>query len=240
MAEIDKNPKQITRLRVEDQKKLESISSRVSFYPSDTEEGYDQIIFDTSLDFEGEVLCNDNLYTYGPYGIIFNTYDVDGEIYRSGITYNTEGEEFIFTANEADGTTYEARLSPNAAESQILTNTNVKTVFGNSLYGGGNINLYKHYLDITASTSDGKTDHFLGVIQSSNGMNTTGDGTKLKELLKTPTGTSLTYECFTQGSTGNSYQLRVTSTGILRFIVVVNNTPQMYNATAVEDRVETL
>ena len=30
MAEIDKNPKQITRLRVEDQKNLESISRRVS------------------------------------------------------------------------------------------------------------------------------------------------------------------------------------------------------------------
>ena len=142
---MDKNPRQITRLRVEDQAKLEKLARVTGF-----DEGEDTPQFD-SLYVDGSLVAN-NLYLY-------ETIDFPGS---ASLKYSEEDSEFIFSNVETE---FSAHLPLSHAEEEILTDKNVKTLFGNqTLYGSGNIDLYRHQLQF----KDGKTLYFAEIISSSN------------------------------------------------------------------------
>ena len=125
---IDKNPRQITRLRVEDQVKLEKLASVTRFDEGDNTPRFNELYVD------GTVSAN-NLYAY-------ETIDFTGS---GTIKYNSNDAGFEFYNSETEFT---AHLHQVAAAEEILTDQNVKTLFGNSLYGTGNIDLYRHQLKV--------------------------------------------------------------------------------------------
>lgn len=208
---IDKNPRQITRLRVEDQAKLEKLASVTGF-----DEGDDTPQFDT-LYVDGSLVAN-NLYLY-------ETIDFPGS---ASLKYSEEDSEFIFSNSETE---FSAHLPLSHAEEEILTDKSVKTLFGNqSIVGSGNIDLYNHFIKITAGTFS-----WYGVIQSSNNLDTTGVGTKLQTLLKCKANEKHYYYVFASDD--------VAETGVLYWtgsVFQIKTLSDNYNVTAVEDKVETV
>ena len=94
---------------------------------------------------------------------------------------------FVYTL--PDGTeSYSAYLKLDKT-SNILTDKNTKTVFGKSLYGTGNIDLYVHYLEIT--TVDDVT--FYGFCYSSIKTSASGVGQGLTTLFKAPANQARNY-----------------------------------------------
>ena len=82
-------------------------------------------------------------------------------------------------------------------DSNILTDKNTKTLFGKSLYGNGNIDLYRHYLHIQGGASAAGLYDFYIVIQSSSNVDcssTSGATKKLRTLLKVSPATPRMYE----------------------------------------------
>lgn len=210
---IDKNPRQITRLRVEDQAKLEKLASVTGF-----DEGDDTPQFD-ALYVDGSLTAN-NLYLY-------ETIDFPGS---ASLKYSEEDSEFIFSNAETE---FSVHLPLSQAEEEILTDKSVKTLFGNqNIYGSGNIDLYKHYLELTAG---GKT--FRGVILSSNNLDCTGVGTKLITLLKCTPGETHYYEHFLDMTdTGSEYALYYNGS----ILQLTDGTSEPISITNVVDKPETV
>lgn len=121
----------------------------------------------------------------------------------------------------------------------FLSSSNVKTFFGNKSIikdpkhpEDNNIDLYKHYLELTAG---GKT--FRGVIQSSNNLDCTGVGTKLVTLLKCKAGQTHYYEHFLDMTdTGSEYALYYNGS----ILQLTDGTSDPINITNVVDKVETV
>ena len=141
---IDKNPRQITRLRVEDQKKLEDLATEV-VYNKNT----NTVEVGSNLSVNGVARL--------PHIVIDPTNDDTGV----DITFNTDNLynsqlKFFFMA---DGLTY--TLQANDGDGLIVTDNNIKTVFGKSILKDpeqpedNNINLYRHSLEI--KTADKNT-----------------------------------------------------------------------------------
>ena len=209
---IDKNPRQITRLRVEDQAKLEKLASVTGF-----DEGEDTPQFD-SLYVDGSLAAN-NLYLY-------ETIDFPGS---ASLKYSEEDSEFIFSNAETE---FSVHLPLSYAEEEILTDKSVKTLFGNqSIYGSGNIDLYNHFLSITTTGTV-----WYGVLTSSNNLDATGVGTKLTTLFKAVSGKEQTYITVVSqdGASGVLYW-----TGTI-WQVDGGGQDKLYNVTAVKDKVETV
>lgn len=161
---MDKNPRQITRLRVEDQKRLEELATEV-VYNKDT----NTTEIGTNLYVDGktklnclEVLNTDRLED----GITFNNGD------RNVMHIGFDGDTIIYfeTINEAGEYTDDVvTLTVNAGKGgqNILTNDNVKSLFGNqSIFGSGNIDLYRHQLE----AKDANDNYIYFNIISSNSL----------------------------------------------------------------------
>lgn len=210
---IDKNPRQITRLRVEDQAKLEKLASVTGF-----DEGEDTPQFD-SLYVDGSLVAN-NLYLY-------ETIDFPGS---ASLKYSEEDSEFIFSNAETE---FSAHLPLSHAEEEILTDKSVKTLFGNqSIVGTGNIDLYVHYIEIL--TDDDIT--FYGCAYSSIKTNASGVGQGLTTLFKAPANQARDYIPL-------SNLAEQASPGLLQWtgsIWKVGYSGADYNVVNVVDRVETI
>ncbi len=80
-------------------------------------------------------------------------------------------------------------ITQDSNRTEILTKDNTKTIFGNNLYGSGNIDLYKHRIRLTMQNPNDSEDTTEGefIIYSSSNIectSTSGATQKLKELLK--------------------------------------------------------
>lgn len=90
--------------------------------------------------------------------------------------YNNSGNTYTLTY---DRDTDQLRIEQ--ASETFISEDNVKTLFGNqSILGTGNIDLYRHWLQV--KNADGVYAHFEFI--SSSNINATGNGAKLKDLLK--------------------------------------------------------
>lgn len=122
-----------------------------------------------------------------------------------------------------------------------LTDQNTKSLFGNqSIYGEGNIDLYKHYLTINGRIDDNVESSFYIIIQSSSNVDcssTAGATQKLKTLLKASGSETKDYESGTNTDAG--YPCRLVYDGSSGILVITSN-GDIYNITSITDRVETI
>ena len=202
---MDKNPRQITRLRYLDAKNLEKFVKSISYdsntntFEIGTNLYVDGLIqnpyFILPSNGEGMKILNDTLISFYLAGENTDSIDILPQIDEGLIT---------FAANHRldDGSLESSEAHLNiiyAQNSDILTNQNVKTLFGNqSIYGSGNIDLYKHNVTIN-------NQYHCTIISSSNVdcTSTTGASQKLKELLKVNNNNQY-YESIYDDASGNS------------------------------------
>lgn len=106
----------------------------------------------------------------------FTIGNVDADtIYLTNL-YNNTGISYTITY---DSETDQLRIE--MTEENFLSEDNVRTLFGNqSIVGTGNIDLYRHWLQV--KNADGVYAYFEFI--SSSNINATGNGAKLKDLLK--------------------------------------------------------
>ena len=130
---MDKNPRQITRLRVEDQKKIEELATKV-VYNKDT----------NTTEVGSDLKINGDLYsTTYIYGYLYSI-EMDDS---SGIYFEKKTQDDGLINAVLD-------LSDENIDTQtILTDKNTKTVFGKSIRKDpeqpeDNIDLYRHSLEI--------------------------------------------------------------------------------------------
>lgn len=225
MANIDKNPRQITRLRVEDQKKLEKIAGDSEFLNDSLPHR-----LTTAL----EIVSERGFGLENSDAIFWMSNDYNDITIGS----NADGELVIDNGFDTYHLPYDSNPDREGITADIVTSDKLKTLFGNqSIYGNGNIDLYKHYLKITG-TGDGGTSSFYILVQSSSNVDcssTTGATQKLKDLLKVSGTQPIHYE----------YGVTIDATATCQLVwtgslLVVNYNTVNYNITKIEDRVETL
>lgn len=141
MTNIDKNPRQITRLRVEDQKKLEKIAGDSSF------DRISPYRLNTTLELvseKGVGLANSNA-----------SFWMSNDSNDILIGCNDDGELVITQGNDEHHLPYPDTQEGEREDiiDEIVTSSNLKTLFGNSLYGTGNIDLYRHQLKVKVGGS---------------------------------------------------------------------------------------
>lgn len=171
---------------------------------------------------------------------------VDGDLTIGG-TYITgqggrinieENYHFYFESKNGE-TSAQLELPSNVDFLNILTDQNTKTFFGNqSILGIGNIDLYKHYLNITAKSPGNTSSSCYICIYSSSNINctsSTGATQKLKDLLKI-SGTAERYYDSGMTGGGESACILYWSGQVLQVSVDTEN----YTITAIEDTVETI
>lgn len=218
---IDKNPRQITRLRVEDQAKLERIAGDSEFLYSSLPHR-----LTTALEIVSERgfgLENSDA-----------TFWLSNESNDTSIGCNDDGELIISNGFDEYHLPYDSNPDRGGIVAELVTSDKLKTLFGNqNIYGSGNIDLYKHYLEIVAA--NGKT--FRGIIMSSNNLDVTGVGTKLITLLKCKPGEQHYYEQFLEMTDTASVYTLFYNGSILQF---TDGTSDPVNVTNVKDKVETL
>lgn len=117
-----------------------------------------------------------------------------------------------------------------SVDADILTDKNTKTLFGNSLYGSGNIDLYVHYLSIIADNK-----FYYGVVYSSNNI-IASSPQKLTTLFKATPDTPL--DCITLSNIDTNTVGLLKWTGDIWMIQLAND--NFVNVTNVTDVVETL
>lgn len=134
-----------------------------------------------------------------------------------GTVYTSYGDEGgIPTIYHKDpGGTSIYKFPTNGQSQNVLTNKNVKTLFGNqSIFGSGNIDLYRHSVRAVENAEIPEYGHCdFNIISSKN--------LKIDSLtdLKTILGNTFRYPAFGQGG-GNSYLiLGITENGVLAYSV---------------------
>lgn len=142
-----------------------------------------------------------------------------------------DGELIISNGFDEYHLPYDSNPDRGGIVAELVTSDKLKTLFGNqNIYGSGNIDLYNHFIHITAGTFA-----WYGVIESSNNLDTTGVGTKLQTLLKCKANEPHYYHVFASDDVADTGILYWTGS-VFQIKTVTNN----YNVTAVEDKVETL
>lgn len=146
--------------------------------------------------------------------------------------YNNNGTSHTLSYNkETDQLTIES------VNETFISEDNVKTLFGNqSIIGAGNIDLYRHYLEVSDTNGDTANFEFI----SSSNINATGSDTKLKDLLKCSGVAESRYYCYGfKGSPSNAASLYWpgSATGVI-LLQIGNNTP--VSVATVKDVVETI
>ena len=119
MAQIDKNPRQITRLRVEDQKRLEDLATEV-VYNKDT----DTTEIGTSLDVKGDIIISGAGMIISPSACSLDLTD-GSAIYLNGSDVDNNYIEFIL-----DGTTQTALTNKNVFRHQLTLSSATNTYVG--------------------------------------------------------------------------------------------------------------
>lgn len=159
---MDKNPRQITRLRVEDQKRLEDLATEV-VYNEDT----NTTEIGGNLEVDGETKLNKlsvlNTDAFND-GIFFNNSHHNAQ--HIGVDNNTFYFEIVNEEGEFTEDYAELDIIQGRGDQYILTSGNTKTLFGNkNIYGTGNIDLYRHQL--TGSLLDNNVI-YMQIISSRN------------------------------------------------------------------------
>ena len=135
---IDKNPRQITRLRVEDQKKLEELATELT-YNSTT----NTVEVGKNLSVNGTILTNYNDEAF----VIVNENN-------SSLTFSFEQGNALVIKNENGTGIYCDEFGESGELYKVATSNNLKTVFGKSIMtdpdqpGNNNIDLYRHQLKV--------------------------------------------------------------------------------------------
>ena len=142
--------------------------------------------------------------------------------------------ELSFTHFDGQAITATATLKIDG-DCNILTNINVKTLFGNqSIYGSGNIDLYRHILKLGGTAASGQVMIFYGIIESPNNLKV--DSLQdLTTLTKALSGTSKIVATLANYSNGYS--------GILKWDGTIwkwSGAGGDVNITTIEDTVETI
>lgn len=253
---MDKNPRQITRLRYLDAKNLEKFVKSISYdsntntFEIGTNLYVDGLIQNSDFilpsNGEGMKILNDTLISFYLAGENTDSIDILPQIDEGLIT---------FAANHRldDGSLQSSEVHLNiiyAQNSDILTDQNVKTLFGNqSIYGSGNIDLYKHYLHIQAGVSGAGLYDFYILVQSSSNVNcssTDGATQKLKDLLKISGSTPRIYEtgvCGPVQSPSDEQNYSAHNPCALYWngsLLYVRNDTLDFTITLIEDKVETV
>jgi len=239
MAEIDKNPRQITRLRVEDQKKLEELATELT-YNSTT----NTVEVGKNLSVNGTILTNYN-----------NEAFVIVDENNSSLTFSFEQGNALVIKNENATGIYFDDFDETGEFYKGATSKNLKTVFGKSIMKDpeqpedNNIDLYKHYLHIQGGASGAGLYDFYIVIQSSSNVDcssTAGATKKLRTLLKVSPATPRMYETGVCGpvkspeETENYSAERSCALYWDGSLLYVRNALGDFEMTLIEDRVETL
>lgn len=221
---IDKNPRQITRLRIEDQNKLERIAGDSEFLsPKDLPHR-----LTTALEIVSErgfALENSNAQFW-----------MSNDSNDTAIGSNDDGELVISNGFDEYHLPYDSNPDRDGINANLVTSDKLKTLFGNqNIYGSGNIDLYKHYLTINVE-GDGLNYEVHILVQSSSNVDCSSESgatQKLKDLLKC-NSTERYYESgvAVEGPTGILYG---NSTLLKMKVEAVD-----YNITKIVDRVETL
>lgn len=192
---------------------------------------------DGKLEINDDTIFKGNLDAYNDSLLTFYQGNNAQSIYMAiSPLYDETKLAFLYNDGQAITTSIELDVSVN---SNILTDKNVKTLFGNhSLYGSGNIDLYKHYLKITGKKVGDITQTFYILVQSSSNTDCsseTGATQKLQTLLKASGTETKIYE---SGITSDcSAVCTLFWNGAILFIV---SDTERYNITSIDDRVETL
>ena len=186
---MDKNPRQITRLRYLDARNLEKFVNSLT-YESDTN------TFEIGTNLYVDGIATAQYFAFHDSG--------DGK-YLIQCNYENNQIEFL---NDVD--VYYVNLDM-SEQSDILTSNNTKTLFGNQSLlkdpqhpENNNIDLYKHYLHIQGGLSGSGIYDFYIVIQSSSNIDcssSSGATQKLKDLLKISGSTPRIYESGVCGQT---------------------------------------
>ena len=243
MTQIDKNPRQITRLRVKDQKKLEELATELT-YNSTT----NTVEVGSNLEVNGQAIFNADIKSYNGAGLFL--YDNVGDSENVNIWAGVSDKVlYIDYGNEGNPDLDVSVQIPLSSDSTVLTTSNTKTLFGNSLYGTGNIDLYKHYLHIQGGSSGAGLYDFYIVIQSSSNVDcssTSGATKKLRTLLKVSPAIPRMYETGVCGpvkmpeQTENYNAERPCALYWDGSLLYVRNGVADFEITLIEDKVETL
>lgn len=179
--------------------------------------------------------------------------DVDGNLYidtgliisgdsnNKGSSIDLSDPDYIYLNGVNDKEAYiEFDIFNNLGVQIGLTDKNTKTLFGNqSIYGSGNIDLYKHYLTINVEDEASNiTDTFNILVQSSSNVDcssATGETQKLKDLLKASGSSIRTYEYGHNNDFSSLGMLLWTGT-----ILCIAASGGELNIVKIVDRVETL
>lgn len=124
----------------------------------------------TNLYVDGNFSIQANLNTYGAIQSFndsslsfYQDNDIQSSYFDISPSFGQYELSFAHFDGQAITTTATLKIDGNC---NILTNINVKTLFGNqSIYGSGNIDLYVHYLSFTINSKI-----YYGVVYSSNNL----------------------------------------------------------------------
>ena len=218
---IDKNPRQITRLRVEDQKKLEELATELT-YNSTT----------NAFEIGTNLGVNGYLEAYNDSSLTFYQGN-NAQTPSMGVSPLFDANKLSFFYNDGQDIDLSIMLDV-SVEANILTDENTKTIFGKSIMKDpeqpeNNIDLYVHYLQIIADSK-----FYNGVVISSNNTAATGTGQGLTALFKAPADTSQQY--ITVSDIDHNVVGLLIWNGSIWSIQLAND--NFVNVTSVTDRVE--
>lgn len=243
---MDKNPRQITRLRYLDARNLEKFVNSLT-YESDTNtfEIGTNLYVDGKLEVDDDAIFRGNLDAYNDSALTFYQGD-NAHTAFMGMSpiFDQTVVSFLYEDGQAISTSIDLDVSVDA---HILTNKNVKTFFGNKSImkdpvhpENNNIDLYKHYLEFEVHVMSEPEEQGIYtcriLVQSSSNVDcssTTGDTQKLKDLLKCDE-TNKHYEI---GIADSSSFVQLYGNSILLY-VLVNGIAADINS--IKDRVETI
>lgn len=243
---MDKNSRQITRLRYLDARNLEKFVNSLT-YESDTNtfEIGTNLYVDGKLELNDDAIFKGNLDAYNDSALTLYQGDNAQSTYMA-ISPLFDETKLAFLYNDGQAIETSIRLDV-SVDANILTDKNTKTFFGNKSImkdpehpENNNIDLYKHYLEFEVHVTSAPAEQGIYtcriLVQSSSNVDcssTTGATQKLKDLLKCD-ATNKYYEIgIADGSTfaqlyGNSTLLYVLVDGIAADI------------NSIKDRVETI
>lgn len=184
MANIDKNPRQITRLRVEDQNKLERIAGDSEFLNKSLPHR-----LTTALEIVSERgfgLENSDA-----------TFWMSNDSNDITIGSNADGELVIDNGFDTYHLPYDSNPDREGITANLVTSDKLKTLFGNqSMYGSGNIDLYVYTLKLSVSFGGGMGYIYIDYQTSDNNNNVEVNSvTKFTTLTKATEGSIISCIC---------------------------------------------
>lgn len=200
---MDKNPRQITRLRYLDARNLEKFVNSLT-YESDT----NTFEIGTGLFVDGKATFNSEIVSQNGGGLYL--YDNEGGNENVNIYADVSGQVLYINYNNSDNIDLDVTVQiPLSHHSIVLTNANTKTLFGNqSLEGSGNIDLYNHIISIDINSTI-LLNIFVKASSSNVKVNSLND---LTTLLKAKENTIIECNAYNAGQT---YTRNVDITGLI-------------------------